>query len=134
MGSITDHASLFDFARLFGGTVDLMWFVWVALAFIIIGALLGLIGSLITGKNGKNLLAGGGILVILSPVIFTVGWVTSIINTTLPLFYSAGGVTAFASFGFFLALIAGIIMLISTRKHPMAAEGPTVSSPPPPMQ
>lgn len=138
VGPMSEHDSLLVFVSTAGGiggtSIGVLWFIYVALAFLIIGGLLGLIGSLIIGKNGKNLLVAGGALVLLSPIIFAVGWATSVIASVLPLFGSIGAYTVFVSFGFFLALIAGILLFISTRKHPMEAGVPLAPVAPPPPQ
>ena len=132
--------SLLDFANLAGIVSSVpgasafdIWFVWAALALLAIGGLLGLVGSFLIGGKGKSLLAVGGILVILAPIIFAAG----LAATGLPLFgsISSGGydITFYISFGFFLALIAGILMLISLKKHPMEAEAvPLAPLAPPP--
>ena len=118
--------SLLDFIN----AVQVSWYVWGALALIVIGGLLGLLGSFIIGRNGKNLLMVAGILAILSPIIFAGGFVSE--GATL--FGSVLGVTYFLSAGFFLALIAGILMFISLKKHPMVAEAVPLAplAPPPP--
>jgi len=140
---ITVNFSLWDFASmglggLLGTAAVQAWFIWVALALVIVGGLLGLIGGFSIGKKGKTLLTLAGILLLLSPIIFAVGVVAS----GLPLFGSMGadqyGASVYVSFGFFLAFIAAILMFISLRKHPMEAEAvpfaPVAPTPPPPPQ
>ena len=139
-GIYNEHASLLTIVSTIGtyggAAAGVLWFIWVALALIIIGALLGLVGSLVIGGRGKSLLTVGGILVILSPIIFAIGWVTSPLGSVLPLFGSWTiynyTLTVFASFGFFLAFVAAILMLISTRKHPMETGAVAPGTPPPP--
>lgn len=120
--------SLLDFIQ----AITVPWYIWGALALVVIGGLLGLFGSFIIGRNGKNLLVVAGILVILSPIIFAGGYASE----GAQLFGSVYGITYFLSAGFFLALIAGILLFISTKKHPMEAAvaplAPAAPTPPPP--
>jgi len=85
------------------------WFIWVTFILIIVGGLLGVVGSFSIGKNGRILLLFGGLLVDLSGIIFVVGRLSS--KT-----YIAG------AFGDICAILAGGLMNISTRKHPMEDE------------
>jgi len=139
---VTFNFNLLDFANLAGllagvpGTEALQtWFIWVALALLVIGGLLGLLASFIIGGKGKSLLAVGGILVLLSPIIFAGG----LASIGFPLFGSISAdlvsISFFISFGFFLAFVAAILMLISTRKHPTEAGAvPLAPAAPPPPQ
>jgi len=146
--STTFNLNLLDFANNFaniaqlvggipGGLTFQTWFIWVALALIIIGGLLGLLVSFIIRGKGKSLIAVAGILVLLSPIIFAVG----LASQGCQLFGSATisrnvTVSFFTSFGFFLAITATILMFISREKHPMEAEAvplvPVASPPSPP--
>ena len=140
---ITVNLSLWDFMSGFGGlglgaiTAQTGLLIG-ALALLVIGGLLGLLGNFIIGSRGKTLLAIGGILVILAPIMFA----AALVSSGLPLFgsLSAGDYTisVYISFGFFLAFIAAILMFISLRKHPMEAEAapfaPVAPTPPPPPQ
>jgi len=142
------HASLLDlvnparaFSGLLGGQafaqVILPWPIWVALTLIIIGGLLGLIASFIIGGKGKRLLVVAGILVLLSPIIFAIGFASQ----GIPLFGSVevlvfvppitlhGTVALYLSFGFFFVVIVAVLMFISTKKHPMEAEADSPLSP-----
>ncbi|MEM2099079.1 MAG: hypothetical protein QXU99_04960 [Candidatus Bathyarchaeia archaeon] len=122
-----------------------IWFGWVALALVIIGGVIGIIASLMPGKT---LLIVGGLLALVSVIIFAVGIQLEIANALaaedLPVVglfgsgtYTYSGTTmnysAFLSFGFWIALVAGILMLIASRKTPVATVTPP-PPPPPPMQ
>jgi riboflavin transporter FmnP len=110
------HASLWNFVigieSIGGFLVGTLWFVLIAFALIIVGGILGLVGSFVIEGKGKNLFAIGGALVILSPIIFAAG----LASIGLPLFLTVAGTTVFLSFGFFLAFIATTVMFISTKK------------------
>src|SRR3972149_6092396 len=53
-----------------GIPVEQGWFMWLALVLILVGGLLGIIGSL---KYGSKLLLGSGALALLSVIVFAVG-------------------------------------------------------------
>jgi hypothetical protein len=104
-----------------------IWYGWVALALVILGGLLGIAGSLLRGA--RVLLVGGGLLALLSIIIFAVGLQSDLSNSTfaegwpaLGLFVSGnfGGYayTTYLSFGFWLALAATIIMLFASLRKP----------------
>ncbi|MGD0029305.1 MAG: hypothetical protein ABSC91_10250 [Candidatus Bathyarchaeia archaeon] len=107
------------------------WYGWAALALVILGGLLGIAGSLLRGA--RVLLVGGGLMALLSIIIFAVGLQSDLSNSTfaqeaglpwpaLGLFVSGtfGGYayTTYLSFGFWLALAATIIMLFASLKKP----------------
>jgi hypothetical protein len=113
------------------------WYGWVALAFVILGGLLGIAGSLLRGA--RMLLVGGGLLALLSIIIFAVGLQSDLSNSNfaemwpaLSLFangtFEGYAYTTYLSFGFWLALAATIIMLFASLKKPKSI-APT--SPPP---
>jgi hypothetical protein len=118
-----------------------LWYGWVALALIIVGGLLGIVGSLKPDK--AKMLSVGGALALVSIIIFAVGLqldFSSIPSTegspALALFggssVSVSGYDisyfAYLSFGFWIALVAAIVMFIASRKKPVEA----VAAPPPP--
>lgn len=133
-----------------------IWFGWIALALIILGGILGLVGSIIPTR-GKMVLALGGVFALLSIIVFAVGLQTELSKgfgipgtVTFPgigLFSSGsfdivsyGEITVtlsystYLSFGFWLALIAAIIMFVAMKKA--AEAGPITPmapvAPPPP--
>lgn len=101
-----------------------LWYGWVALAFVVTGGLLAIVGSLI--KNTRLLLVASGVLVLISMVIFAVGLQTELsespIGPVSSLFASGSFTTSLLSFsytvdylayltlGFWLALISAILM------------------------
>jgi len=101
------------------------WFTSAAFAFLIIGGILGIVGSVIVGKRGKLILLGAGALSILSLIIFVAGFVSHEDWSQYTIFGSGTlfGVdyTSYLSFGFWLALVAAILAFVSTLKHPTAA-------------
>jgi hypothetical protein len=132
-----------------------IWFGWVALALIILGGILGLVGSIIPTR-GKMFLALGGVFALLSIIVFAFGLQTELSKgfgipgtVTFPgiglfssgsydISYDAITVTlsysTYLSFGFWLALIAAIIMFVAMKKA--AEAGPITpmapAAPPPP--
>jgi len=105
-------------------TITLGWYVWVALAFVIIGGLLAIVGSVIA-KMGKTMIAVGGIIALLSIIIFAVGLMTDSQFSGLPggnaLFGSGTGYSYYLSYGFWIALVAAIIAFVAFVKHPTEA-------------
>lgn len=120
-------------------TMDI-WFGWVALALVAIGGLLGIVGSMVIDKR-KMVLIIGGILVLLSLIIFAAGLQNELSKAPLtsgfPTFglFSSGSIdfmeismnySSYLSFGFWLALVAAIIMFVAAMRKPEE----TVSQPP----
>lgn len=107
--------------------VDL-WYGWVALVLVVIGGLLGIVGSLV--QSTRMILAAGGLLALLSTIVFAVGLQNELLTSPIvPLWplvglFSSGNFaiyanyTTYLSFGFWLALVAAIIMLVASRKKP----------------
>jgi hypothetical protein len=119
-----------------------LWYGWVALALIIVGGLLGIVGSVKPDKT--KMLSIGGALALVSIIIFAVGLQLDFLNIpstegspALALFgggsLSVSGYDvsyfAYLSFGFWIALVAAIVMFVASRKKPTAT---AVSPPPPP--
>jgi len=67
---VTINSNIPDFPS--GTTSPDVWWCSVALALVVIGGLLGIIGSIVT-PFGDKLLIGGGVLTLLSAVIFAAG-------------------------------------------------------------
>lgn len=102
-----------------GTTIVGVWSTYGALALIILGGILGLVGSAMATNMGKMLLLAAGILTILAPIIFVLGFLTIPMGASF-LFYSALGISASLSIGFGLAFIAAILAFIAWVKHPTA--------------
>lgn len=115
------------------------WYGWAALALIILAGVLGILASIII--KGKIVLIIAGVLALLSIIIFAVGLQMDLPQlsyelgiTELGLFSSGSfgdleiswNYSAYLSFGFWLALISAIIMIIAT----LLKEGK--ATPPPP--
>jgi hypothetical protein len=123
-----------------------LWYGWAALAFIVLGGLLGIVGSLMAhAQNGKMLLMGGGVLALLSIIIFAVGLQSDLSSlsgvtgglsiglfTIPPVTIGTGGsaisYSTYLSYGFWLALASAIIMLVAMGRKPKE----NVPAPPPP--
>lgn len=110
-----------------------IWFCTAALVLVVLGGLLGLIGSLL-GK--RPILAAGAYLAISSIIVFIVGLQNELSssNSSISMF-AAGSSTAYTTYfteytnyttylsaGFWLALVAAIIMFAATRRKRARAE------------
>jgi hypothetical protein len=110
------------------------WYAWTALVLIIVGGSLGILGSLI--QNTRLALLAGGIFTLMAVVIFAAG-LQNQLSTTPPVqggpmvgLFSSGtylgiGYTTYLSYGFWLALVAAILMFAACRKSPV----PTTTAP-----
>jgi len=87
------------------------WFCWAALALIIVAGVLGIVGSA-TGY-GKKMLIGGGAFALLSIIIFAVGLQMSSLGVTYGLFATGSDYSTYLSYGFWLALVAMILMFVA---------------------
>jgi hypothetical protein len=107
-----------------------LWFCWVALALIVLAGVLAIVGSIMIGKGNRILLVGG-IIGLLSIVVFAIGLQIelSTAGSGLDLFKTAsdtwGTLAAYLSFGFWGALVAGVTMLVA------AVRGGTMATAPP---
>ena len=107
------------------------WYGWVALALVILGGILAIAGSLLQGA--KLILVGGGIMALLSIIIFALGLQSDLSGSTFVTGWPALGLfvngtfggysyTTYLSYGFWLALAATIIILLaSLRKQKTVA-------------
>ena len=121
-----------------------LWFSWAALAMMAIAGIAGLAGSVMVGKTGKMLLVVAGIVALLSIIIFAVGLQGELANAppvagfpSVGLFSSGSvsfmsysmNLSSYLTYGFWLALVAAILALVSILKHPMAAEAAAAAAP-----
>ena len=112
-----------------------LWFGWAAFALIVIAGIVAVVGSAIVGKTGKTILVVAGILALLSIIIFAAGLQGELSKQAPVLGFPKVGLfssgswsfmgasmnySSYLSFGFWLALVAAIIVFISLGKHPMA--------------
>jgi hypothetical protein len=129
----------------FSMAVDLtLWYGYVAFALVVLGGLLGIVGSV--AQKGRMMLLGGGALALLSIIVFVAGLQLDLSRALMSgwpvvgLFGSgtyspteglAMNYTAYLSFGFWIALVAGIMMLVaSLSKKPVQAAPPPPPQPP----
>ena len=120
-----------------------LWFGWTALVFVVIGGLLGLAGSVIASGRRKVVLALGGILVLLSIIVFAAGLQNQISSGSSATGYPTGvglfssgsysylgtsiNYSTYLSFGFWIALVATILMFVGA-----AVRKPVETIPPAP--
>lgn len=120
-----------------GAAATSLWYGWLALALIIVGGLLGIVGGLKPDKT--KLLSYGGALALVSIILFAVGLQIDLLQGTLGSGYgnmylfASGSVEsasyfAYLSFGFWIALAAAIVMFAASKKKP----APVYAAPPPP--
>lgn len=123
-----------------------LWYAWTALALIIVGGLIGIAGSLLT--NGRPLILVGGLLMLLSIVIFPVGLQNELSQPSMAglRLYTAGtslfssgsygptNYVTYLSIGFWIALASAIIMFVASarRTAQVPSPMPMPTSPPPP--
>ena len=113
-----------------------LWFGWVALALVVIGGWLGLAGSVTKRVQGRTLLALSGSLIIFSIIVFAAGLQYQITDGTwasgfptglgiglfssgshqFDIFGSSENYFSYLSFGFWLALVAGVMMFMALRR------------------
>lgn len=127
-----------------------IWFGWAALALIIPGGVLGIIGSIVQGKKydaGKKLLIIGGVFSLLSIIIFSAGLQYELLKAPSLAGWPSGGLfssgsyqvdmfgvpmsisyTTYLSFGFWLALASAVLMFYATKEGIKIK----ISAPPPP--
>lgn len=112
-------------------TLDL-WFCWVTLALVALAGILAIVGSVRPGK-GKRILVIGGLVALVSIVVFAVGLESELSRTGsgLDLFNTVTGtwgtLSTYLSLGFWSGLIAGAIMLIAARRSSVIAAAPLVT-------
>jgi hypothetical protein len=114
-----------------------IWFSYAALALVIIGGVLAIVGSVTA--LGRKLLIGGGVLTLLSLIIFAVGLYNTLsagplVNSSFPqvgLFssgtYSGASYSTYLTYGFWVALVAMILMFVAIVIKPKEQ----VTQPPP---
>lgn len=103
-----------------------IWYGFAALLLVLIGGVLGIMGSLAKVKQARTIVCAGGLLAILSATVFTVGLQYELSHATSfssPYVFWIGSpsliwsTTAYMSWGFWFTLIAGIMMLVASRKN-----------------
>lgn len=102
-----------------------MWYAWAALGIIVISGILLIVGSVTS--MGKKLLVGGGVLALISIIIFAVGLqmdLSDLFSGTVGLFSAPSPASAYLTFGFWLALVAMILAFVAYVRHPKEAAPP----------
>jgi hypothetical protein len=106
---------------------------YAALAFIVVGAILGLTSSVTFGRRGWTILATSGISIVLAAIIFVAGLATdpALADATPPIgIFESKEVTipgfscstsTYFNIGFFLAITAAILASISLLRYPTAS-------------
>jgi hypothetical protein len=107
--NLLDLVNLTALASALPGVAAVEAIIYGTFALLIIGGIFGLVGGCIAGGKGKSILGVGGVLTILSIIVFAAG----LGSQGVPLF------VILPAIGFWLALIAGIIMLVAMKKHPI---------------
>jgi len=121
-----------------------IWYGTVALILIIVAGILAIVGSVT--RFGKKLLAGGGVLALISIIVFAVG-LNDDLSRTSPVpspppgfpqigLFSSGSFdymgfsysySSYLTYGFWLALIAAILMFVAIVKAPTQTSEVSVS-------
>lgn len=106
-----------------------LWFCWVTLALAALAGILAIVGSMIIGKGNRILLIGG-VIGLLSIVVFAIGLYIELSTTGsgLDLFKTASGtwgtLATYLSFGFWAALVAAVTMLVAAMRSGAMATAP----------
>ena len=117
-----------------------LWYCWAALVLVLIGGLLGIVGSL--AQSTRMMLVIGGLLAAFAVIIFALGLQAELSDKAVVTGYPIVGLfssesfmggalnyTTYLSFGFWLALVAAFLMLVASRKKtPSVAPPPTQES------
>jgi hypothetical protein len=98
-----------------------LWFCWITLPLVASAGILAIVGSTVIGRGNRILLVGG-VVGLLSIVIFAIGLQTELsdLGSGLALFTMASGpwgmLTAYLSYGFWGALVAAVTMLVAATR------------------
>jgi predicted lysophospholipase L1 biosynthesis ABC-type transport system permease subunit len=112
-------------------TLDL-WFCWATLALAALAALWAIAGSAVSGR-GRWMLVIGGVVALISIIVFGVGLYNELSRTgsRLDLFNmvssSWGTITTYLSFGFWAALLAAATMLSAAKRSSVTRAVPSVT-------
>ncbi len=130
---VTYNWNLYD-AGTYGTGMNL-WYNWVAILLVVLAGIVGLAGSIM--QNGKKILMGGGLLAVLALIIFPVGLQMDLSSTNAPVgLFSSTSVSGisystYLSFGFWLALVSAIIMLVAAMRTTKTSPTPSPVLPTP---
>lgn len=112
---------------------------WIALALVFIGAIVAVAGSVM--ERGRALLAVSGVLEIIAMIVFAIGLNMDLPNSgyaRLGLFSSGTtfyillptNFSTYLSYGFWLAIVAAIVMFAASAWRPREAAAPQPPAPP----
>jgi hypothetical protein len=135
----TTTVSIYTYTSNMSTATDMgFWYAWTAFVLIILGGSLGMSGSLV--KTSRLILVAGGLLALLSIVVFAVGLQTEIsklpIGPVASLFSSGSFTTSFFDYsytinysaylfvGFWLALVSTISILAASLRKPETSGRP----------
>jgi len=111
-----------DLGEILSSTTEL-WWGYLAMVLVVVGGVLGLIGSLMIEKSTKMLLSASGLLSLLALLVFTTGLASTISHkfSGVTIFYSGPyflwHVSAYLSLGFWLELIASILSFVASSRY-----------------
>ena len=109
-----------------------LWFCWATLALAALAALWAIAGSAVSGR-GKWMLVIGGVVALISIIVFGVGLENELSRTGsgLDLFDMVssnwGTITTYLSFGFWAALVAAATMLGAAKRSRISKAAPSVA-------
>jgi hypothetical protein len=112
-----------------------LWFCWATLALSALAGILAIVGSVRPGK-GKRILVIAGLVALVSIVVFAVGLESELSRTVsgLDLFDTVSGtwgtLTTYLSLGFWIGLVAGVIMFFAAWRSSVIAAVPFVTAQP----
>lgn len=107
------------------------------MALVIVGGILAIVGSVLTMSKAKLMLLGGGVLDLLSLVVFVLGFSAapsggtcggySLIFCSQSL--SGASVSAYLTYGYWIALVAGILSIVAMKVGTMGGAGKMAPAP-----
>ena len=112
-----------------------LWFCWATLALIASAGIFAIVGSIAIGKGNRILLVGG-IVGLISIIVFAIGLQTELtaLGSGLNLFTMASGpwgaLTAYLSYGFWGALVATVTMLVAATRGSIKRTVPILKTEP----
>jgi len=129
-----------------GAVAMSLWYGWLALILVIFGGVLGIWGGA-KSEKAKSLRAGGA-LALVAVIVFALGLQVELLqgigisssaiylfgSGTLSVTGTSIDYTAYLSFGFWLALVAAILMFAAYKKRPVEPVMAPQPPPPPPVQ
>ena len=112
-----------------------LWFCWATLPLVASAGIFAIVGSIAIGKGNRILLVGG-IVGLISIIVFAIGLQTELtaLGSGLDLFTMASGpwgaLTAYLSYGFWGALVATVTMLVAATRGSVKRTAPPLETEP----